>query len=132
MTYFIVIRNNYSYNEGQKSKFLDKLQYLESGISNEIDRRDKLLKTISEILKSKIDIENSAPTEPITLIEEHSEAQPIVNVQSGFDTVKSNFKLNLSDGTPVIAILLMACNRVRIFIQLIQLLSLLLVTVFYI
>lgn len=116
MTYFIVIRNNHSVSEGQKSKFLDKLQYLENGISNEIDRRDKLLKTISTILKSTNanEVDNDLPTTSLVFLEENLDVLPKEDgsLRQNFDTVKSNFKLNRSDGTPVIAVLLMACNRV--------------------
>lgn len=105
MTYFIIIRNsNFSSDVNSKSniKFNDKLQYLENGIKEEIIKRDKLLLSVSKILKTKETIPETDTIEP-------NEKNQTIN------TIKfSGIYVNQDSNKPVIPVLVLSCNRVTI------------------
>lgn len=118
LTCFVIIRNgNFTNSDGSANKFNDKLKYLENGIKEEIVKRDKLLQTVSKILKTK----ESIPPPPIPVVLQEIETENSIEPNErnhSTNQIKFNgIYVNDNIENPVIPVLVLACNRVSFSIN---------------
>lgn len=116
LTYFIVIRNHSDYQNG-KSKFREKVDYLEKEIEREAQNREQIARqynNLIQIVRSKT-VSSAAP-----VIQEN-------NLANGEEDNNNNLPVQLNNkidfngkyinddvNSPVIPVIVFACNRVSV------------------
>lgn len=112
MTYFIVIKN-YDYQQNDKSKFHDKIDYIEKEIKKEAEERREIIaryQNLIRILNTKVITTTSVNNGENAELEVESNQNSKPNDKIIFNS------LYVEDDMykPVIPVLVIACNRVSI------------------
>lgn len=110
LTYFIVIKN-YDYNQADKSKFHEKVVFLENEIKKETENRKEIIsryQNLIRILSSKSITTTSENSENALLELESNQNKPNSKI------VFNGLYLDNDLYKPVIPVVVIACNRVSI------------------
>lgn len=115
LTYFIVIKNHSDFQNG-KSKFRDKIEILESEIEKESKGRDQIIQqynNLIKIIRSKT-TESPPTTAPLNLasLEDGTNNNQITTLNNKIDF--NGKYVNDDVNTPVIPVIVFACNRVSV------------------
>lgn len=118
LTYFIVIRNHSDYRSG-KSKFREKIEYLEKEVVKESLNREELVRQYSnliEIIKSKT---TTSPAAPVN--QENNLALLEDDTSNNNNHIQLNNKIDFNGkyvnddpDMPVIPVIVFACNRMSV------------------
>lgn len=115
LTYFIVIRNHSDFQNG-KSKFREKIYNLEKDVEEESKSREQIIRkynNLIDIIKSKTTTSSAAPAIPDALFEDgtnNNDGSLQLNNKIDFNGKYVNGDVN----SPVIPVIVFACNRVSI------------------
>lgn len=113
LTYFIIIRNHTDFQDG-KSKFRDKIEYLEKEIEKESQEREQIIRQYNNLIqiKSKATTSSAAPSDNnLAQLEDGTNNNAIqLNNKIDFNGKYVDDDVN----QPVIPVIVFACNRVSV------------------